>query len=219
MKQLSTFIIALLCFGTFFVKAENVTVYILDTDGNAYGEKQTAELTVDGNGVWTITNFLNSGSPLSFTLSKGESYDDMTFSENTISKYVYDGYTYNYFYDSTTKKYPTCKIKLTDGTSMDLTDLVVYDNGDSYVETLENEQNKYYGVIWIGAYNGPSDDDWVELFITFYFNDGLSGLSNMTVDENTPVEYYNLQGLRVDNPANGLYIRRQGNVTTKVFVK
>ncbi len=34
-----------------------------------------------------------------------------------------------------------------------------------------------------------------------------------------PVEYYNLQGVRVAEPANGLYIRRQGNTITKVFVK
>ena len=31
--------------------------------------------------------------------------------------------------------------------------------------------------------------------------------------------YYNLQGVRVDNPAAGLYIRRQGNNVSKVYVK
>lgn len=38
-------------------------------------------------------------------------------------------------------------------------------------------------------------------------------------DENAPVEYYNLQGVRVAQPAAGLYIRRQGNTATKVLVK
>jgi len=38
-------------------------------------------------------------------------------------------------------------------------------------------------------------------------------------DVNAPVEYYNLQGVRVAEPANGLYIRRQGNTVTKVLVK
>ncbi len=37
--------------------------------------------------------------------------------------------------------------------------------------------------------------------------------------ENAPVEYFNLQGVRVANPENGLYIRRQGNSVTKVLVK
>lgn len=34
-----------------------------------------------------------------------------------------------------------------------------------------------------------------------------------------PVEYYNLSGMRVANPATGIYIRRQGTNVTKVFVK
>lgn len=37
-------------------------------------------------------------------------------------------------------------------------------------------------------------------------------------DENAPVEYFNLQGVRVENPSNGLYIRRQGNKVTKVII-
>jgi hypothetical protein len=31
-----------------------------------------------------------------------------------------------------------------------------------------------------------------------------------------PVEYFNLQGLRIDNPANGIFIRRQGSSVAKV---
>lgn len=47
-----------------------------------------------------------------------------------------------------------------------------------------------------------------------------AGVSNVTVDDsNAPVEYFNLQGVRVANPENGLYIRRQGNTATKVLVK
>lgn len=38
-------------------------------------------------------------------------------------------------------------------------------------------------------------------------------------DENALVEYFNLQGIRVDNPENGLYIRRQGNKVEKILVK
>lgn len=38
-------------------------------------------------------------------------------------------------------------------------------------------------------------------------------------DENAPVEYFNMQGVRVQNPENGMYIRRQGSKTSKVVVK
>ena len=51
------------------------------------------------------------------------------------------------------------------------------------------------------------------------YDPSTTGIDDVTVDENAPVEYYNLQGVRVENPANGLYIRRQGNKATKVLVK
>lgn len=44
-------------------------------------------------------------------------------------------------------------------------------------------------------------------------------VSEIVADENAPVEYYNLQGVRVANPENGLYIVRQGSKTSKVLVK
>lgn len=47
-----------------------------------------------------------------------------------------------------------------------------------------------------------------------------SGINDITVDNsNAPVEFYNLQGIRVENPANGIYIRRQGTNTSKVFIR
>ncbi len=48
---------------------------------------------------------------------------------------------------------------------------------------------------------------------------GVNDIRQDNVDENAPVEYYNLQGIRVAEPTNGLYIRRQGNTTSKVIIK
>lgn len=48
---------------------------------------------------------------------------------------------------------------------------------------------------------------------------GATGIEDVTTATNAPVEYYNLQGVRVANPENGIFIRRQGNVATKVLVK
>lgn len=45
-------------------------------------------------------------------------------------------------------------------------------------------------------------------------------ISTIAADaDNAPVEYYNLNGVRVTNPQAGLYIRRQGGKVTKVLVK
>lgn len=41
----------------------------------------------------------------------------------------------------------------------------------------------------------------------------------LTDDTDAPVEYYNLQGLRVTNPEPGLYIRVQGKKASKVLIK
>ncbi|MDE6464572.1 MAG: hypothetical protein K2L16_08085, partial [Muribaculaceae bacterium] len=49
----------------------------------------------------------------------------------------------------------------------------------------------------------------------------VSGIGNITVDADMPVEYYSLQGIRVaaDKLTPGIYIRRQGNKVTKVLVR
>lgn len=43
-----------------------------------------------------------------------------------------------------------------------------------------------------------------------------AGVDAVVVDANAPVEYFNLQGIRVANPENGVFIRRQGTTTSKV---
>lgn len=44
-------------------------------------------------------------------------------------------------------------------------------------------------------------------------------VKGLDVDANAPVEFFNLQGVRVANPENGIFIRRQGNNVSKVLVK
>lgn len=46
-----------------------------------------------------------------------------------------------------------------------------------------------------------------------------AGIDSPAVDAaDAPVEYYNLQGIRVDNPVNGIYIRRQGSEISKIIL-
>ena len=39
------------------------------------------------------------------------------------------------------------------------------------------------------------------------------------IDENAPVEYYNLQGVKIANPGPGLYIRVQGSKAEKILIR
>lgn len=46
-----------------------------------------------------------------------------------------------------------------------------------------------------------------------------AGIDDITVDKtNAPIEYYNLQGVKIANPQNGLYIKKQGDKVTKVII-
>lgn len=45
---------------------------------------------------------------------------------------------------------------------------------------------------------------------------GASAIEEVDADENAPVEYYNLQGVKVVNAENGIFIKKQGNKVVKV---
>lgn len=47
----------------------------------------------------------------------------------------------------------------------------------------------------------------------------VAGVESLEIDLNAPVVYYNLQGMRVDNPSTGLYIIRQGNKSVKAIIR
>jgi len=49
-------------------------------------------------------------------------------------------------------------------------------------------------------------------------NFNTAGIDDILTDTetNAPVEYFNLQGIKVENPSNGIFIRRQGNKAEKV---
>lgn len=61
--------------------------------------------------------------------------------------------------------------------------------------------------------------DRVDIFSLTVGLDKVGAVEDINFDANEPVEYYNLQGVRVANPENGLYIRRQGSKVSKVLVK
>ena len=44
-------------------------------------------------------------------------------------------------------------------------------------------------------------------------------ISAVEAENDAPVEYFNLQGVRVENPVNGLFIRRQGTKVSKVVIR
>ena len=53
---------------------------------------------------------------------------------------------------------------------------------------------------------------------TLTFKGEGNGVDNVVADFDGTVEYYNLQGMRVENPTNGIYIKKENGKTFKVRV-
>lgn len=71
----------------------------------------------------------------------------------------------------------------------------------------------------IFEYNGKDMPVIHQLHVFYYKNSGDSAVKDLNGDANAPVEYYNMQGIRVPNPAKGqLLIKRQGAKTSKVII-
>lgn len=86
-------------------------------------------------------------------------------------------------------------------------------NGEKF--TSENDLKAGMKVVVNGdlsLYNGTPQLNTGSKIVSL----NTSGIAGVEIDENAPVEYFNLQGVRVNNPANGLYIMRQGDKVVKV---
>ncbi|MDE6469316.1 MAG: hypothetical protein K2L28_10535 [Muribaculaceae bacterium] len=86
--------------------------------------------------------------------------------------------------------------------------------GKASLNTFTADHNKSYDLTV--DFNGYSP---VATLAAHDDNNTPTGVENLDATETAEVEYYNLSGLRVANPENGIFIRRQGNKVTKVLVK
>ena len=53
----------------------------------------------------------------------------------------------------------------------------------------------------------------------FEIDGTYTGIANIEAEEEAPAEFYNLQGIRVENPGTGMYIMRQGKTVRKVYIR
>lgn len=74
----------------------------------------------------------------------------------------------------------------------------------------------YNGTIMVVPFENTKEGANVTFFPTIK---DWAAVNTIEVENNAAPVYYNLQGVRVNNPAKGLYIIRRGNDVTKAFVK
>ena len=132
--------------------------------------------------------------------------------------------------------YTNSTITITAAESLTIEKVEFISAGSSYIKIKYNGTLGSYSVsgatgTWTrGAVNALAAEDRESITfdvtgtsrlnsINVYTSGVPTGVEDVTVDENAPVEYYNLQGVRVANPENGIYIRRQGSKVSKVLVK
>lgn len=90
-------------------------------------------------------------------------------------------------------------------------------NGVCYITS---RGNKSFSML--GSEDSAAPSAWGILAAKVKMPAGLqTAVSDVAVDssETDTVEYYNLQGVRVTEPANGIFIRRQGSKTEKVIIR
>lgn len=117
--------------------------------------------------------------------------------------------------------YGNATYSINDGSTYDkATALLIYRGyyGENIKFTAEDQIKVGDAVTVYGKlvdYNGTKEMNSGNYIVVI---NGMSGVENVAA-ENAPVEYFNLQGVRVANPENGLFIRRQGNTVSKVVIR
>lgn len=97
----------------------------------------------------------------------------------------------------------------------------VANSAEILVTDPTSESNAFFTTIWSDVKAGTyllTESGGTGRFSGLAYETGSSAIETIVVDENAPVEYYNLQGVRIANPEHGLYIKRQGNKVTKVIL-
>lgn len=110
------------------------------------------------------------------------------------------------------------------------------DNWTKTVEAIKTDENGVLKsdknaktTIWTPKDGGKTNEAYIDcvggayissIDVSYCASGGASIIiPTVNNDPNAPVEYYNLQGVKINNPSNGMYIRRQGSQTTKIIIK
>ena len=219
MKKIFTLCACALLSCMSIARAESVTVDIEDYDG-VECKSYEADLTYS-DGVYTITNFLNTGAPLSFKFDSTKDESPVELTGN-----IYDGGDGCYYLMTADKKrYPTGIVYDAKGSgSTNVYYPMIYNDGTTDYTYAMRVNKATYGYDYYASFYvmGTDDNDKdLDYYVSFFFNAPTeTGLSLIEAnDENAPVEYYNLNGQRVNNPANGIFVRKQGSKVEKVVIK
>lgn len=145
------------------------------------------------------------------TFETANEFVNFTFTAADGGWYIQDAYG-RYLYMSGT--YNSFNVSAEVPTEGQVWTVTFTDNGVE-IRNVEKEKTLMYSTTYTsyGAYPESADDR----VLPFLYAPAASAVSAIE-DASAPVMYFNLQGVRVSNPENGIFIVRQGNTAKKVVL-
>lgn len=179
-----------------------------------------AQSTYPGDNVENLSDYVLSVNGVSLSFEKGEGAStDVRLWNNGNQLRMYKG---NIMHVAIEAGYKLDKISFT------------CKSGASAIELVEGEPGTFANSVWTAtveeeeesrAGNAVSQVSFTTTAsvqitgINVDFSKISTSIEAVDVEESDNAVYYNLQGVRVENPANGLYIRVAGKTASKVFVR
>ena len=183
----------------------------------------------NGKDTYTIKKFLG-GSDFTFTISEKANSVGNPQLGNTAEINVKDGFTFNANDYVTFSKNGTASFRAkldswvpNTGGKLHSTSKLSADHKTLYlrrnVEWNNTMEKSTDGTNWT-AFSQPSQTLVIAGIIPLGPNDSTGLDDILAEDENAPVEYFNIQGLRVSDPQPGqMVIRRQGSKVSKIIIR
>lgn len=173
---------------------------------------------VDGNLVTTGLFGAGFGYPVTFTLNQET---NTAVADNQVVTALGDGSGASYDFMFYNLVFTEDSTKVSVGEPVE-TFAIIPQEGAEGVMTYIYKDYTFVGTLYNGQWAPLFDGGIIYDFQVLYVGDIFdpTGIHDVQLDKNTnaPVEYYNLQGIRVNEPTKGgIYIRRQGNVSTKIM--
>ncbi len=201
---------------------------VYENDGKTDASGFTFEV-VEGENPWLFSSFGMTGNAFKITGKTADAYAvspvfDLTNRIKPIS--ITQTFAYNFITVAQVPEYFTIAVReegATEWTVLTAAPAPEAMNKWTYVDDYAIDLGAYEGKkIQIGYHyvaDGTVCGGW-QIKNILVKGKKSSAVSDITVENSdAPVVYYNMQGVRVANPANGLYIRVQGKKATKVLVR
>jgi len=202
-------------------RSNEVTVHVWNLEQTVeLAETFTSNFTKDEDNVYTLSSIFGSEGVIKFVADHDYSNGAGTQFDIVVKNPLEEGTggSAQAYIPGNDDGYLTVTPKPIDNGIPSSLSFVSVNTIESRIYINDSEKGNHVAIRCKG-YNGG----YKSFYLTFDYVNPSSGIEDVRIDsdfdENAPVEYYNLQGVRVENPDNGLYIKRQGKKVEKVIIR